>query len=70
MEKTKTEINLLEEISHKLDKLLILTAIQGQDEHTKIRMLEKAKFKTDEIGLLIGKTGNAIRMTKFHSKKK
>ena len=57
MTKEKSEKELLEEISKKLDKIIAILAIQGKDEDAQIRILKRLGFMADEIGKLLGVTG-------------
>lgn len=57
MTKEKSEKELLEEISKKLDKIIAILAIQGKDEDDQIRILKRLGFMADEIGKLLGVTG-------------
>ena len=71
MAKTKNEIELLDEISKKLDRLFVAIAVsRSGDEQTKIKAMTTAKFTANEIGLILGTSGNAIRLKKFKAKKK
>lgn len=60
----KTERELLEEISKKLDKLIAIQAIQGKDEDAQIRILKSNGFTSEETGRLIGLKETTIRMRK------
>ena len=62
--KEKSEKELLEEISKKLDKLIGILAIQGKDKDEQIKILKKLKFTSEETGNLLGLTDTAVRMRK------
>ena len=62
--KEKSTNELLEEISEKLDKILALLAIQGQNEDEKIRILKKLGFTSKLTGDLLGLTESTIRNRK------
>lgn len=68
--KEKTEKELLQEISKKLDKIPAVLAIQNlKDKNNKIIILKKAGFTSTEIAPLIGLTESGIRDTKGWKKK-
>ena len=51
--KEKSEKELLEEISSKLDKLIGISAIQGKEKDDQIRILKKLGFQAAEIEKLV-----------------
>jgi len=53
----KSEKELLEEISTKLDKLMGILAIQGKKEDEQIQILKKLGFPAVEIEKLLGVKG-------------
>lgn len=57
----KTERDLLEEISLKLDRLAGLLAIQGKDLVAQVRILSKAGLPSREIGALLNLNADYIR---------
>ena len=57
MSNVKSEKELLEEISGKLDKIIGVLAIQGKEEDTQIRILKKLGFQPEEVGKLLGING-------------
>lgn len=68
MAETKTEKELLSEISKKLDRLIGLTAIQNQDEESKIQILYGLGFDSPSIGALLGLSADAVRKRKSRRK--
>jgi len=52
--KEKSEKELLEEISGKLDKILGVLTIQGNEEDAQIKILKKLGFQPEEVGKLLG----------------
>lgn len=58
---TKSEIELLEEISNKIDRLIGIIAIQGKDEDVQIRILKRLGFTSKETGDLTGLTDATVR---------
>ncbi len=63
--KEKTEKDLLQEISNKLDKIPAALAIQNiEEKNDKIIILKKAGFTSAEIAPLIGLTESGVRDTK------
>jgi len=52
---------ILEEINRKFDKLLALIACQGKPTNTQIQILTKAGLTGEEIGGLLGISGDAVR---------
>jgi len=67
--KEKSEKELLEEISGKLDKLIGILAIQGKNEDDTIKILKKLGFTSEETGTLVGLTDAAVRMRKSWKEK-
>lgn len=66
MKKTnkKSERELLEEISKKLDKLIGILAIQGKNEDEQIRILKVLGFTSKQTGNLVGIEESTIRHRK------
>lgn len=64
-EKPKSETELLQEISHKLDTLIGTLAIQGKEPREQVGILTKLGLTGPEIGTLIGKTANAVRLLRL-----
>lgn len=64
--------DLLKEISQKLDQLIGITATQGVDLDTKIKILHSLGFPHTEIGKLTGMTEGNVRakLKKLKSGKK
>ena len=64
--KEKSEKELLEEISKKLDKLIGVVSAnnQGLDIDSKIKILKNLGFESDEIGPFVNLTGSSIRKKK------
>ena len=66
----KSTEELLTEISKKLDSLIGVLAIQSiEDIDDKIHTLKKLKFKSDEIGPLVGIKGTSVRDKKGWKRK-
>jgi len=60
--KPKTELDLLNEINSKLDKLIGVLAIPNiKNIDDKIYLLKNLDFKSDEIGPLVGIKGTSVR---------
>ncbi|BDQ31305.1 hypothetical protein [Nitrosopumilus zosterae] len=60
--KNKTELELLNDINLKLDKLIGVLAIQSiKDTDDKIHLLKNLDFKSDEVGPLVGIKGTSVR---------
>ena len=57
----QTEVELLREISHKLDMLMGAIAIQGKEPRTQVSILTKLGLSGPEIGALIDKNPDAVR---------
>lgn len=63
--KEKTEKELLQEISNKLDKIPAALAIQNiNNKNEKIMILKKGGFTSAEIAPLVGITESGVRDTK------
>lgn len=65
----KTEKELLQEISGKLDQLVGLVACQGKDLETQIRVLRGFRFDWPLVGLVVGLEADAARKRFSRSKK-
>lgn len=65
----KSEKELLEEISGKLDRLIALQATQGQDHDTRIKILTKMGLSSREIGLLLGQRADSVRHRRTRRRK-
>lgn len=65
MKNKKSTDQLLEEISKKLDKIIGVLAVQNiKDDNTKIKILKKLNFTSDEVGALLGIKGTSVRTRK------
>ena len=62
--KSKTELEVLAEISDKLDRLIAVTAIQGRDEEDQIRILYELGYDSFKIGPLVGLSPDVVRKRK------
>lgn len=62
MKSMKSERELLEEISKKLDMLIGIFAIQGKDTDAQIHILKHRGLDWEEIGSLVGMKPDAVRM--------
>jgi len=60
-QKERSERQILEEISTKLERLLAVVAVQGRDADIQIRVLTKAGFSSSEIGALLGMHPTDVR---------
>jgi hypothetical protein len=69
MTEAKTELQLLKEISAKLDRLAGFLAIAGRAESEQIKILRGLNFEWGEIGAMVGLKADAARM-RFSSLKK
>jgi hypothetical protein len=67
-EMERTERDLLEEISGKLDQLIAVFATQGQTPDEKIRSLRNAGFDWKFIGAATGLKADAARVRSSRSK--
>ncbi len=65
----KTERDLLEEISRKLDRLIALQAIQGKDLDTQIDILTRVGLTSSEIGPLLGQHPDSVRRRRSKKQK-
>ena len=65
---TKSDNELLQEISKKLDKLTGILATQGKDPDTQIIILRDFDWEWDEIGRFVGLKADAVRM-RYNRKK-
>ncbi len=60
--KPKTELDILNEINSKLDKLIGVLAIPNiKNVDDKIHLLKNLNFKSDEVGPLVGIKGTSVR---------
>lgn len=58
----KTELDILNEMNSKLDKLIGILVIQNiKNIDDKIHTLKNLKFKSDEVGPLVGIKGTSVR---------
>lgn len=64
----KSTEELLDEISKKLDKLMVVTAAQGKNVNIQIKILRSFDWEWDDIGKIVGMTADAARMR--HTRKK
>lgn len=65
----QTEVELLHEISHKLDMLMGSIAIQNKDARTQVRILTKLGLSGPEIGALLDKNPDAVRQLRARREK-
>jgi hypothetical protein len=61
MTESKTERQLLEDISAKLDKLLGFVAIAGREQGEQIKILRGLNFEWSDIGTMVGLKADAAR---------
>lgn len=66
--RARTEVELLTEISAKLDRVVAVLAAQGKDRATQIDVLSSAGCDSAFIGTLLGITAGAVR--KHQSRRK
>jgi hypothetical protein len=66
----KTQTELLEEISGRLNKVIGLLAIQGKAQDDQIDILTALGFDSKTAGLFIGMSGDAVRKRRSDQKKK
>ena len=57
----KSELELLAEISTKLDRVVAVLAAQGKDRNTQVAILASANCNSDFIGTVVGLTAGAVR---------
>ena len=57
----RTERQLLEDISVKLDKLIGFAAISGRDQTSQIEVLRGLGFEWGDIGIMVGLKADAAR---------
>jgi DNA-directed RNA polymerase specialized sigma24 family protein len=69
MGKEKTELQLLNEISRKLDLLTATVSSQGKERITQAKLLRK-RFKPAEIAVILGSTPNAISIMLHRARRK
>jgi hypothetical protein len=68
--KEKNEKELLQEISDKLDNMLILMKIQNiEDKDDKISLLKKMNLKSNEVAIIVNMTDNGVRSSKGWKRK-
>ena len=58
----KTSEELLSEINEKLDKILGVMATQGKNIDTQIAILHGFGWKWEDVGKMVGMTGDATKM--------
>ena len=56
-----TELDLLREISHKLDVLAGMIAAQGKEPAVQIRILTRVGVPSSEIGALLNMRADSVR---------
>ena len=66
--KQKNEIDLLQEMNHKLDMLVALTAAQGKDRDDKIKTLAGLEFTNVNISKLLGIPKGTVDMIRAKKK--
>lgn len=66
----KTQTQLLEEISERLDKVIGLLAIQGKTQDEQIDILTELGFDSKTVGLFVGLSGDAVRKRRSERKKR
>ena len=59
--KNKSELDLLQEISKKLDVLTTAVACQGKSDEDKTRIFSASKLKHSELSLITGISAEAIQ---------
>ena len=67
--KEKSEIELLTEISEKIDKLTALSAIQGREEERQTKILRSLGSTYEEISKLTGISKGTLLIRNFRKKK-
>ncbi len=70
MKKNKTELDLLEEISRKLDQLISLNLIQGKEKEEQISILVKRGYSNSNIANLLGIPKGTVGGIRAKQKKK
>lgn len=69
MASDKSERELLEEISMKLDRLTALQTIQGKELDAQIAILTRMGFSSTEIGSIIGRHPDSVRRRRSKKQK-
>lgn len=59
--RAKSEVELLQDISTKLNRVIAVLAAQGKDVKEQILILASAGCDSNFIGAVVGKTGGAVR---------
>lgn len=67
MDNPKTERQLLEDISEKLDRLIGIIAIQGKTQEQQIAVLSGLGFSSATVGALVGMKPATVRKRKSRS---
>jgi hypothetical protein len=62
MKECRTELELLEEMSNKLDRLLGFVAASDREQDEQITVLQSLGFEWGEIGLIAGLSPHAARI--------
>lgn len=62
------EVQLLGEISTKLDRVIAVLAVQGKEKEKQIDILSSAGCDSNFIGVVVGMTGASVR--KFQSRQR
>lgn len=65
----KTELELLTEISERLNKILGLLAIDGKGQNQQIEILSGLGFDSKTTGLFVGLSSDAVRQRKSQLKR-
>jgi hypothetical protein len=61
-------MELLAEISHKLDMLMGVVVIQGKDAQSQVSILTKIGLSGPEIGALLEKSSDAVRQLRVRQR--
>lgn len=70
MVKEKTERELLQRISDRLDRLIGIIAIQGKTQNQQIEILDGLGLDSKTTGLYIGLSSDAVRQRKSQMKRR
>lgn len=61
VQRQKSELDLLSEISSKLDRLVAVLATQGKDRDTQVAILASAGCDSAFVGTVVGMSAGAVR---------
>ena len=68
VKRSRTEVELLTEISAKLDRVIAVLAAQGKDRGAQIDIMSAAECDSNFIGTVVGMTPGAVRKHQSRSR--